>query len=328
MNENFEGPPHVTGIGNGMIAMPGTPPKIGSLLQELGHIWGHFEEEYTDVYIPQYRDYNNVFNVDAEGCPKWCSGTLNNGSPCYSDFLWYQNCTSQIPDPPREHIEEWHQCYIGSFKNGRDLAMCNLGTDCSEDTGCYWGAEPISDWRAYPITIMRGGSHWDDGYGYGKINEEFLASKLAELTTGDITIPISTGTGFGEARAVIENEGKLKKIKITRETSKLVLTTGATTVSSDKPLQVSNKKLFIGEKEIKIRPDTAIKKAEEAGLQPTEQARLIEENSNLIYSFKGDKEVKLLFIIPIKMNLETNVSAETGQVVSVNKPWWNFLAGE
>jgi hypothetical protein len=330
INENFEGPPHVTGIGNGMFAMPGTPPKIGSFIHELGHIWGHFEEEYPDVYIPQSRNYNNVFNVDAEGCPKWCSGTLNTTSFCYSDYLWYQDCTSQIPDPPQEHIEEWMQCFVLAQKEGRNLPMCNLGIECIEDAGCYWSAESISDWRAYPITVMVGGSYWDEfGYGYGMINEQYLSQRLAELADGSITIPPSETNLSREAKAKIENEGELKSVKIEAKENKLELTVGNTSVLVHDTLQVSDKKLFIIKNnvrnEVGVLPDVAIKTAQEKGLQLTEQTQLKEESQGPAYSIKGTKQTTILFIIPVQMRIEMKIDAQTNEIIEENKPWWGFL---
>jgi uncharacterized membrane protein YkoI len=53
---------------------------------------------------------------------------------------------------------------------------------------------------------------------------------------------------------------------------------------------------------------------------------LREESQQPIYSVKGMTQTKLLFVIPVSMKIETKISAETGNVISVSKPWWSFLA--
>ncbi len=186
LNKNFQGNPHVTG--NGMFALPGTPVKIGSFLHELGHIWGDFGEEYTDVYIPQPRSFY-PFNLDEEGCPKWCSGNLNTSANSYRYYLNFLNCTANIPNPPETHREEWKQCYEEAG-SANQVWQYDLGINCIEDTGCYGFGESINDWHAYQWTIMAGGGMFDLDYGYGKINEEYLKEVLIGLSAAPEEQPI------------------------------------------------------------------------------------------------------------------------------------------
>jgi len=44
-----------------------------------------------------------------------------------------------------------------------------------------------------------------------------------------------------------------------------------------------------------------------------------------IYVAEGEKEGRLLGIIPIKLHIQVIASAENGEVISVRKPWWSFL---
>jgi len=50
--------------------------------------------------------------------------------------------------------------------------------------------------------------------------------------------------------------------------------------------------------------------------------------SQVIYRISGHKKVNLLFIIPVNMiiSIDVGVSAGTGKIMKINKPWWSFLA--
>lgn len=170
----------ITKEDSGIIALPTSELRTGSLLHELGHSIGNFGEEYTDVYVPQPR-ISYPFNLDGEGCPKWCSGDLNEESECYATLQEYRDCTTSIASPPEEHVQEWEYCFVTALKKPVPLNVCNLGQNCEQDTACYLGGESISDWKAYPTTIMQGGYNFYSGYGYGKINEDYLRERILEI---------------------------------------------------------------------------------------------------------------------------------------------------
>src|SRR3989344_1173146 len=54
----------------------------------------------------------------------------------------------------------------------------------------------------------------------------------------------------------------------------------------------------------------------------------VNNEAQLVYEFKAEKEAKVFGIFKTHMDVEANVNAEIGQVVSVEKPWWSFLAVE
>lgn len=46
------------------------------------------------------------------------------------------------------------------------------------------------------------------------------------------------------------------------------------------------------------------------------------------YEIKAEKEAKFLGIFKTKMDVSVDIDAETGEIVSTNRPWWAFLATE
>ena len=80
----------------------------------------------------------------------------------------------------------------------------------------------------------------------------------------------------------------------------------------------------VGPKEIKILPEEA--SAKTTAVTKISTIEIKEESQQPIYSVMGTKQAKLFFVIPVSIQIETKVSAESGNVISVKKPWWSFLA--
>jgi hypothetical protein len=95
-------------------------------------------------------------------------------------------------------------------------------------------------------------------------------------------------------------------------------------------LIIENSQLFMetpaGKKSINIKPQEAITLSATPNPESIQDLKLKEESQRPVYSVKGKKQVKLLFIIPVSMEIETKVDAQTGDVISIKKPWWSFLA--
>lgn len=78
-----------------------------------------------------------------------------------------------------------------------------------------------------------------------------------------------------------------------------------------------------GSREIKILPEEASLKAKD--LTSLKEVRLEAEAIRVVYSISGIKQAKILFLFPVEYGTVTKVDAQTGQVVSVSKPWWTLL---
>jgi len=90
--------------------------------------------------------------------------------------------------------------------------------------------------------------------------------------------------------------------------------------------------------EIKVMPDKAsdtalerlrLKNCVEADGCSIELKEVGEgEGAKLAYEVKTQRQSKLFGLFGANMAVEAQVDAETGEVISVNKPWWAFLASE
>jgi hypothetical protein len=89
---------------------------------------------------------------------------------------------------------------------------------------------------------------------------------------------------------------------------------------------------------VKVMPDTASEKALERLRLKTcsdENECQIElkevgsgDNAKLAYEVKTQRRSKLFGLFGMKMQVQAQVDAETGEVIQTSKPWWAFLASE
>ncbi|MEN7981852.1 MAG: hypothetical protein ABFQ65_00195 [Nanoarchaeota archaeon] len=90
--------------------------------------------------------------------------------------------------------------------------------------------------------------------------------------------------------------------------------------------------------EIKIMPDTA----SETALQRLKLKACSEENNcsielkevgqgeevRVAYEVRAEKQAKVFGLFRTQMRVESQVDAETGEVIQTKRPWWSFLATE
>lgn len=112
--------------------------------------------------------------------------------------------------------------------------------------------------------------------------------------------------------------------------NKGILETTFASVECSNELIVEESKLFmktsVGKEPINVMPEDAIAVSETPNIESIKKIELKEESQKSVYSVKGIKQARILFIFPVSLEIETKVNAETGKIISVKKPWWSFLA--
>jgi hypothetical protein len=105
------------------------------------------------------------------------------------------------------------------------------------------------------------------------------------------------------------------------------LKSGVAEAMASMPLRSEGGLVYIqsGQKEIEIKvmPDAA------AGLVANEVGDIssitLELKDVPVYVVSGSKDGMLLGFIPVKLDMKVKVAADTGEIKSVEKPWWAFL---
>lgn len=132
---------------------------------------------------------------------------------------------------------------------------------------------------------------------------------------------VKTKINFGEEEKEIKiNVDKTKKESKIEIDNKVAMT--------KERVEIKEAKLYldtsIGLSEIKVSPKEALSKTTE--VTTIKEIELKEDGGKPIYSIKGTKQAKILFIFPVTLEIEKKIDAEKGDIIAVKKPWWSFLA--
>jgi len=118
-------------------------------------------------------------------------------------------------------------------------------------------------------------------------------------------------------------------ISIEKTSGQTLIKEGNVEVVTSADAKMEQSKLYIetsaGKIEVKVSPGEAHQKAA-AEITRVNEIELLEESQNPVYSVKGTKQAAILFLIPVSMDIETRINAETGDIISVSRPWWSFIA--
>ncbi len=97
------------------------------------------------------------------------------------------------------------------------------------------------------------------------------------------------------------------------------------TASTKEEIKVKDNKVFINEREVKIMPDVASEKAIETLELKRELEIELKDTGKPTYEILGEKEVRVLGLFRARMNITTEIDAETGEIEIIKRPWWRFL---
>ena len=134
------------------------PPNNKTIGQTLTHEFGHAFGNLGDEYFLNYYSFRiNVPNIDREGCPKWCNGTLNKNNENYTNYQQLKKCLNNYTDSDNN--------LINNDKNSQRISEClinyteyynwELGIECQNNTGCYFTAAGLLEWRSSEDSMMR-----------------------------------------------------------------------------------------------------------------------------------------------------------------------------
>lgn len=127
----------------------------------------------------------------------------------------------------------------------------------------------------------------------------------------------------------VEEIGKNKKIYISVDNVKEVLSLESENITADTklPIGIEITQLYVEvndvKSEVNILPDTVLEKAK-TEVSSIESIEI--KSGSSVYSVKGFRDARILWIFPVKLNMEIKIDTATGQIKEIEKPWWSFLA--
>lgn len=163
---------------SGVSLIPGTgkvvngPSRID--LHEFGHAFGNmvhteiFDLQANRIWLPQ--PLSNFTDTDLEGCPKWCSGIINQNAECFEQYALFLSCING------KTLEEKKKC----LDRKEDLPFCDLGQNCLKDTGCYFLKQDITTFRECPTDIMLRNMPLE-GPAYCAYTQKYMLNKVQQI---------------------------------------------------------------------------------------------------------------------------------------------------
>ncbi len=146
---------------------------------------------------------------------------------------------------------------------------------------------------------------------------------------GDVMIPSANGQGvalavpFGKSSVSIATDDARLETYLSDNGTTAV--TRETVVASDSGLSLSTTS---GTLPVKVTPSAAAAKVQAALSVPVANVELTATGNQARYNAQVQKKVRLFGFIPVEATYRASVNAETGAVVSVEKPWYAALSTE
>jgi len=118
-------------------------------------------------------------------------------------------------------------------------------------------------------------------------------------------------------------------ISVNEQTKTATIQVANTVAVTQETIKVEQNMLKVqtstGDVTVGIMPAVATQAAISVQEQTVEKIELKVVENKPVYEVDGTKDVKVIGIIPASMPITTQVSAETGQVIKTETPWWSFL---
>ncbi len=121
----------------------------------------------------------------------------------------------------------------------------------------------------------------------------------------------------GEEKIVIEK----------KQDSETKVSSNGVTATIIGKLEVDNNQLKLAGMAITVTPSAAAEKAINAPATESVQKITVQTEDGPVYVVETRKTAKLFWLIPVEVSITTKVDAQTAKIISVEKPWWSFLAG-
>ena len=227
-------------------------------------------------------------------------------------------------------------CPTGCVCEGEDLYCptdrCPEGCVCSDDTVTCTsiGPSPVSgecpvgcvcddEGNSVMCRLMR--------------NTASSSGDTLRVREGENSISVEGYNGtLTRAKLTVSFGDKDEEVQIERPSTgpSAVVRSGGSAVSVNAEIAVRDQKLFMatssGEAEVRVSPERVAERVRQATMTRVTEMALAEDASGLQYTVRGEKDANILGMIPVKMDVSAKVSADNGEVVSSEGPWWSFLA--
>jgi len=202
-----------------------------------------------------------------------------------------------------------------------------VGLICAEPNPCSYYKCPSGTScivaESYPAQVMCQCTGPDCPDNSGSINTVQYNTQTRTVAFGTDSIDVRQRE-VTISRTTQQNEG----LGIVSK-PKGVLESGAVSAEYTGELMFQESKMYMntsaGKRIVNILPEDAVGISEMPAMNSV-GIELREDSGRPAYFVKGTNQERLFFILPVTIDVEAKVDAETGKLVSVKRPWWSFLA--
>lgn len=127
----------------------------------------------------------------------------------------------------------------------------------------------------------------------------------------------------------LEIENKSESITISKKAGAdaLIIDSNGIKAEISTPIRVDENGLKLEEKDVKVLPNQAVQRMRTQINATAKKISLSISQEVPVYEIQAVQKAKLLWIIPIELEIKTTVNAQTGEVGRIERPWWSFLVG-
>ena len=163
------------------------------------------------------------------------------------------------------------------------------------------------------------------------------------LTGEDVRVDIKSADGVKTLNATdwdeeiveIEERGDVKKISIQRQDNSFLISQGVVVAKTQFPIVIDSKRgelsviTATGSRHILRYPQDVAETLKNTKIVSLyDNIKITErENGELIYEVKGEKAIKILGLFNVRGNVDVDVSASSGEVLTINEPLWLKILG-
>ena len=127
----------------------------------------------------------------------------------------------------------------------------------------------------------------------------------------------------------IQNSGNNETVNVSRKANgqEMLIESRGVVAETSQPVIADENGLKVAGREITVLPDLAVEKAKMESNSVLEGIKLDVSGEKAVYEITSVRKANFLWIIPVEIRTSTKVNAQSGNLESVERPWWGFLVG-
>ncbi len=300
-------------------------------------------------------------NYTADGCcPNWCSAS-GDVDCCTQDGRYYlftdtdYSCYSSDYNlgcsPGQKCLNTLDGCCPNWCSTGSDADCCTQSgkywyNKSGQGYGC-WNSNEINNTQSTPINEINnsppissittntntGSSSGGGGGGGASASTTTKTIPTSEKTKSNLENTIAS-IGSQAVTSSVNSIGVSNTFSVNSQESTVSSSNGEIIATAASNIQVSTSegKAYATKgdgvkQEIKVDPANALNSVKESIKTETiREIKVTEYKNKIVYEISAEKQVKILALIKSNMNIKFNIDVEEGKIISVEKPWWSFLA--